>query len=305
MISIILPVYNGDKYIEKCIRSVILQAYKDWETIIVDDGSTDKTAAICESLSMLDSRIKYYYQQNAGVSDARNRAISLAQGEWLYFVDADDMLAPGCLEIILKKAFESKQNIVLSNSLRVDGCKEKELLRLNDSNCEPFLPIKHYALWGYLIKRDIITKNDIRFVPGLAFSEDRVFLYELSHYQKEMAITSEITYMHVINDDSVCQRSNPLKKLSQHLDAENELIIIRDKYFNDRILFSCVSKEIEHVHKLGMHLFVSSPEYKISLIKDAHKCYVQKGKTSRNFIVNFLYWQIRCVLRNIKSKFKI
>ena len=95
MVSIVMPAYNAEKYIEQAIRSVINQTYKDWELIVIDDGSIDNTASILFELAALDSRIHALKnEKNCGASYTRNRAISLARGEWIAFLDSDDLWMP-------------------------------------------------------------------------------------------------------------------------------------------------------------------------------------------------------------------
>ena len=100
LVSIIVPVYNGAEYIEKCLNSLMHQTYKLLEVIIIDDGSTDNTAIICKKICVKDARFRYYYQSNAGVSSARNNGIKISQGEYIVFVDADDMVSIHLLEYL-------------------------------------------------------------------------------------------------------------------------------------------------------------------------------------------------------------
>lgn len=104
MVSVIIPVYNTEKYLRQCLDSVLAQTYSDWEAILVDDGSTDTSGTICDEYADADTRVKVLHTANAGVSAARNTALDSACGEWLTFVDADDMLAPDALELWIKTA---------------------------------------------------------------------------------------------------------------------------------------------------------------------------------------------------------
>ena len=102
MISIIIPIYNVEDYLNKCIDSIIYQTYSDWELILVDDGSFDSSPAICDSYATCDSRIKVIHKINEGVSKARNIGIEIAQGEYIVFCDADDYVDPNYLKQFLK-----------------------------------------------------------------------------------------------------------------------------------------------------------------------------------------------------------
>lgn len=111
MISIIVPIYKVEKYLKKCIDSIINQTYKNLEIILVDDGSPDGCGSICDSYSLLDKRIKVIHKENGGLSDARNTGINIARGEYLAFVDSDDFIHPQMIEILYNVVTEQKADI--------------------------------------------------------------------------------------------------------------------------------------------------------------------------------------------------
>ena len=94
LVSFIIPVYNGEKYLGKCLDLIVGQEFKDWEVILINDGSIDDSGVVCDSYAKNDSRIKVFHQSNQGVSATRNRGLDLALGEWIWFVDADDEIVP-------------------------------------------------------------------------------------------------------------------------------------------------------------------------------------------------------------------
>lgn len=101
IISIIVPVYNGDKYLSRCVDSILNQTFQDWELLLVDDGSTDKSGEICDEYAIKDKRIKAFHKKNGGVSSARNYGIKHIEGEWIMFCDADDELMAFCLKKLI------------------------------------------------------------------------------------------------------------------------------------------------------------------------------------------------------------
>ena len=113
-VSVIVPAYNAGKYLPAAIESVLAQTYSGWELILVDDGSTDSTPSICDNAALADSRIRVVHKRNGGLSSARNAGIRVAGGEYLTFLDADDMLAPSFLEIMVGVAWREKEEIVVS-----------------------------------------------------------------------------------------------------------------------------------------------------------------------------------------------
>lgn len=140
MISVIVPLYNKESSIAKCINSVRIQSLSDWELIIVDDGSTDNSSAIVETY-LSDERIKYFLKSNGGVSSARNYGIHHAKGEWIIYIDADDYFLPNCLEILL----------ALAKKYNVDIATGNFFTELNGK--------RHSALWG---KRERLVKDNFR-----------------------------------------------------------------------------------------------------------------------------------------------
>ena len=110
-ISVIVPVYNVEIYLHRCVDSILAQTFTDFELILVDDGSPDNCGAICDEYAKKDSRVRVIHKENGGQSSARNRAIEAAQGEWIHFVDSDDLIHPQMLEILYRAAQESGANI--------------------------------------------------------------------------------------------------------------------------------------------------------------------------------------------------
>ena len=135
MVSIIIPAYNAEKYIEQCIDSIISQTYKNIEVIIVNDGSTDNTLAICEKYAKEDKRIKIVKKKNEGVSKARNDGIKIATGKYIMFIDSDDYIDDDYIEIMHKNIVEKKADLVVSNYTRdKNGVKEKIYFDLKNND---------------------------------------------------------------------------------------------------------------------------------------------------------------------------
>ena len=120
MISVIVPVYNVEKYLRQCLDSVLAQTYRELEIILVDDGSTDGSGAICDEYATRDSRIKVVHQQNGGLSSARNAGLDLATGEYVAFVDSDDYIHETMLELLYQALVENNADTVICNFERVD-----------------------------------------------------------------------------------------------------------------------------------------------------------------------------------------
>ena len=119
MVSCIIPVYNTEKYLPRCIESVLAQTFVDWETLLIDDGSTDASGSICDEYAAKDERIRVFHKENGGISSARNLGLNYAQGEWIFFVDSDDSLPKTSLESLLSRS--SDANIIVGGFFFVFG----------------------------------------------------------------------------------------------------------------------------------------------------------------------------------------
>lgn len=185
-ISIIVPVYNVEKYLPECMDSLINQTLKEIEIICIDDGSIDKSGKILDDYSKKDERIKVIHQKNQGVSAARNVGIDISNGEYMTFVDADDYVDPECYETAYKWAIKDDIDVLQFRHNKVndkskDKPKNESKDKLSDSdvlNLEQFLK-KSFSgfVWFKIIKSDIIKNNNIRFMTDISLSEDACFSY--------------------------------------------------------------------------------------------------------------------------------
>ncbi len=184
-ISVIIPVYNAEKYLDDCIKSVIMQTLSEWELILVNDGSKDNSSEICDKYARLDSRIKAIHKENAGVSVARNTGIENATGEFIGFIDADDTVLPDFFECMYSTAAAQQSDIVMCDALTVyqNGNTEADTINqlassilLKKSDWSPKLLMEMAgAAWRCIYKRELIERNKILFPCGIKFSEDRIF----------------------------------------------------------------------------------------------------------------------------------
>lgn len=256
-ISIIIPVYNASHYLRECLDSILSQDYADpYEIILVNDGSTDDSLQICQDYEKKYSCIIVLTGKNGGVSAARNKALDVVRGEWLAFVDADDKMLPEALQTLYQRAQMTGADIVLANAVKwQDGKYSKPILSLpNETLPNVILRIKHFALWGYFVRRDFIQDNGIRFVEGLAYSEDRIFIYRLARYCRTIAYTSKSVYAYRINPASACHSKNGLRKAKHHFMAAFHLMQVANGYKQEnKMIFNHLCKEAQHVMDLGIY----------------------------------------------------
>lgn len=181
--SIIIPVYNVEKYLKECLDSISLQTYSDWECILVDDGSKDSSGAICDSYAERDSRFVVIHKQNEGVSCARNTGLDSAKGEWVVFVDSDDIIQKNYLEE-LKKGTENNADFVFSGYTKFQDGHIYDKVTFKPglfviNQFDRIIPslVRLGTPWAKAYKRDIIEREHLRFDRKLSVSEDRLFMY--------------------------------------------------------------------------------------------------------------------------------
>ena len=203
-VSIIIPVYNEEKQISHCLDSIQCQEYKNYEVIIVDDGSIDKTGEICDSYAKKDSRFKVIHEANGGVSVARNKGIDVATGKLLMFVDSDDFVKPDFINNYVKMQSESDADVIIGGIAleekgksivnKVPSLKERDEDTIWDNICV------NQEIYGYIpakiYKTDIIKKNSIRFNTKMYSQEDLNFNLSVYEQCKKIILTDYIGYVY-------------------------------------------------------------------------------------------------------------
>ncbi len=205
-ISVIVPIYNTEKYLDACFVSITNQTYKNLQIILVDDGSPDRSGGICDTWAKQDSRIQVIHQENAGVSAARNAGLQLAVGELISFVDSDDVLPFDAYEQLLGSW--SQKDLVMGRMelMQEDGTSipNHQILpppwfSLNDFIKELFEEKQCCYLgylWDKLLKKSIIQDNDIRFDSAIKLNEDRLFLLEYLLHCSSISICHALVYFY-------------------------------------------------------------------------------------------------------------
>ena len=220
-LSIIVPIYNAEQYLDRCIESIVQQSFCNLQIILVDDGSTDKSSLIIDRWAGQDSRIVRIHQKNGGVSKARNAGIAYACGKWVAFVDADDYLLPVYCEKVLKAAEQSDADVLLSAGAFRDNIDYGEQVTQWDYETqervklaciaydENAFSINIDAPWGKLFRREILQENQILFPEQLTRSEDAVFCVTFYEHTDKIAIYNCAGYVHTENEGSLCRSYSP------------------------------------------------------------------------------------------------
>lgn len=218
MVSIIIPVYNSETTLRRCLESVINQSISDWELILVDDGSNDKSGEICDEYAEKNQRIKVFHKKNGGVSSARNIGLDNAKGKWIVFIDADDLVKESYLANLLEHS-QKQVDLVISYAEIHNGDninKESYPSKLiDDTNFESMFIENdmnwHTSPWSKLYKRSIIEEHRLRFCEGMHIGEDAVFLYSYMLYSNQIYISNDTDYCYfAYNEGSLTKRVNSL-----------------------------------------------------------------------------------------------
>lgn len=222
-ISVIVPIYNSEKHIKKCLDSIVNQSYKNIEIILVNDGSIDKSEEICKEYADNDKRIKYIFQLNNGVSSARNNGITNASGEYLLFVDSDDYIDLDMIEILTNNTLEEwdliifgfKEFCCINNTELILGsyvsskrydCKISDFMEIFGQMYELRLLS---APWNNLFSREIIENNNIRFIEEISYGEDTLFSLKYYNSCHKVCILDKTLYNYSrSSDESLSKKFN-------------------------------------------------------------------------------------------------
>ena len=245
IISIIVPIYNVEAYLEKCIQSLINQSYRAIEILLVDDGSPDKSGAICDEYALKDNRIKVIHKVNGGQASARNAGIELATGEYLTFVDSDDFLHPEMYESLLQNLKEGDADIAVCSFIMVrdhaDVSDRGDYKTKIFSNIEAlelfftFSAINMTVVWNKLFKKSLF--DQLRF-PMDSIREDEAVLYRLIYNSRRISITSRFMYYYFQREDSFVHVKNAGKEICLADTFEERLRFFADKNLKEIYLLA-------------------------------------------------------------------
>lgn len=226
MISVIIPVYNAEAYIKRCLESIYNQTYKDYEVVIIDDGSTDSTEKICLDFVKKDKRFNIYQKENGGSASARNYALRQLKGEYIVFVDADDYIHPDYMSTMMNVAENQGADIVQCEFQTVSNYKNEFLEQKTEINvytnieilkqfCEKKTYLKTAVLWNKLYKTTLF--KDIKFVEGKGIDDEYV-ICQVLYRAKVICEINNILYFYCMTPNSQ-MRSKPTLKSIDNVEA--------------------------------------------------------------------------------------
>ncbi len=210
-VSIVVPIYNGEKYIENCVKNLLAQTYKNLEFILVDDGSTDNTSKICDLKAMLDPRFVVVHQENGGLSAARNAGTAKATGDYILYYDVDDDITEDLVKDNLELAIENDADVVMYNfwyhnvdeNNRIENSYSYDFCGSGDEFFHHCLSktIKREifnAPWNKLYRLSFIKENNLKFLPEYPIYEDIIFASNMLQYADKIVVNSRRYYVYYV-----------------------------------------------------------------------------------------------------------
>jgi len=308
LVSIIVPVYNSEKYLNKCIKSILIQTYKNIELILINDGSIDNSGYLCDAYTNIDHRVKVMHVENSGVSSARNKGIEAATGKFIQFVDSDDYIDQNMIQILVneinknvdivicgyKRLYKDNNGTIAVNnsSLYNEVAITKKRFLHGIGNLFVNLYINY--LWNKLYVTGIIRKFDIKFDDSINWGEDLMFNLEYMDYCSNITIIDKHLYNYInYNDDSLTSKFNSelfnnqqamYKAVRKFLSSNNEYSgknkdLVETRFTNAIIM--CLS-----------NLFCKGSDYKNIEINDKILEIVEDDKVRKN-LKYFAYGDIQ------------
>lgn len=280
-VSVIIPVYNTEAYVEEAVRSIMNQTMKDIQIIIIDDGSTDNSSSIIAEISEGDSRISIYSQNNCGPSLTRNRGIEYALGEYIYFMDSDDVLDPNALETCYMLAIERNLDFVFFDSV---SFSEEGIASSDSTYFRSFLFDEDKVYTGLdmlnqmldsniyrasaclnLINHKFLKKYKLRFFPGI-IHEDELFTVQLYLFADRVSCIKETFYKRRLRSESIMTKKFSTPNIEGYLTVVGELKLLSKKEVTfratlDRLISYILnpaiynSKELSLIHRLKVFVF--------------------------------------------------
>lgn len=317
-ISVIVPIYNVEKYLNRCIKSIVNQTYHDLEIILVNDGSTDRCGEICDSWIEKDERIKVIHKKNGGLSDARNNGMRVSTGHYIAFVDSDDWIDVSMYEQLMKIMIQNKCDIVSCGFRRVEKeelkneSKEVQFVQYNsESALEAMITENgmYQVVWNKLYKRSMV--EDILFEKG-KYNEDEFWSYQVIGRAKKVIAIKNIYYNYFQRENSIINETYSLKRLDGLEGKENRQEYI-DKYYprlsgiarlnlfySYMYAYQC---SLRFLNKDDLHIAIEKVEYGLKTLGLKYSDY-RKESLKRKIGIIMCKISMRNVCR-LRNKFKI
>lgn len=317
-ISVIVPVYRSERYLEKCITSILNQTFSNFELILIDDGSPDNSGEICEKYRRLDKRVKVIHQQNEGISMARNKGLKISSGKYIVFCDSDDYVEVEWLERLHSTVVLNPDKWILCGLYIIQGDKENGISLEKHCSIEEYYLIYKAGLsaycWNKIYQRNIIENNNLRFREDVLNGEDILFNIEYLQYAKGIVSIPDILYHYNLdNMNSVTNQYN-----AKHFEDSRFAYSVRKKVIDpayeeeySEIWYYRFWNDIYNVfdvrNKWNFFNKISYGSY-ILKSKEFRECHSKVNKSSvnkmylklvenGNYLWIFFYEKVRCLFK--------
>lgn len=303
-VSIVVPVYNAEKYLSKCIDSILNQTFKNFELILVNDGSKDNSLIICEDYKVSDRRIKVINKKNEGVSIARNIGINSAKGKYIMFIDSDDWIESNMVEKMYDAIQNSdiavcgsktvEKNKIIDNTLYQSFTKEKNLIGKEIINL--INRVQHRCVWNKIYKISILKKNNIMFNEEIKCGEDSIFNFTYFKYINSIKIIPDSLYNYNrIVTDSITLRYLPKRAKYENLMLQSLISLLSDYNILETNVELINNYQFEGIYQ--SLISINHPECPYSLL--------QRYNHMKNLIRKYTFYNQKIYSKNIKEFSKI
>ena len=300
VITIIVPVYNTELFLSRCIDSILQQTFNNFELLLINDGSTDNSGEICDKYALIDSRIRVYHKINGGVSSARNLGLDYAIGRYIIFVDSDDYMFPRMCEVMVSTLESKKADLVVCGTMETGGGYWKPVSDVDYSINQlknHFVAILHTELlsppWNKIYKKVIIGSN--RFREDISFGEDLMFNIKYLNKCETISFINESPFYHEKeNENSLVVKFNR-KRL---LDIEKVWVAV-DEFSDDKkgLYYKYLRDLTVYVRQLLKTKQYSWSE-KQNILEEWHSIALMNDLNLLNYKTNYVNWVLLLLLKN-------
>lgn len=304
MISVIIPVYNAEEYLPRCLDSIINQTYSNIEIILVNDGSSDSSEDICLKYANVDKRIRYIYKDNEGAGAARYDGVALATGNFIFFVDSDDYLSSNALSI-LRDAMEPEIDCVIGQHSRFGSSRQIKQVDFptgifdfedDETYIDEIVNNLHGAeLWNKLFRTDLL-KRAWKSPITVTFGEDLIYLIEFYAKCKKIKCIADITYYYEFRDNSLARSTNNLMILPKFVP---ECVQLETVIYEGRTLYFVYPLIVYHILSVALVKYVGDSSFtKSKIVCDIE--HIADMEEMRDYAKRFLNKK-----RVLKKKYKL
>ncbi len=316
-IAVIVPVYNVEKYLDKCVNSILYQTYNDFKLILVDDGSTDKSGAMCDSYAENDCRIHVIHQKNEGVSVARNTGIDYVCNntdcDWICFVDSDDYINQKFLEILFDISNKDKTDLVMcdyttkTDEISLEKCIDSQIL--SPENVYVSFPRITNNIWAKLYKTDLFKKH--RFPVGKIMEDAHTF-YKVLFDAKKVSVINIPLYFYTINLNGIYNSKWKPERLEAITATQNQVQFMKDNHY-DKALYTAsyvymltIFKELKCLKETNpqMKKYEKLLRKKLRKAIREYKKITGKSLKDENWYYDYAYPFLSMLYWGIKSRLK-